>query len=93
MRPLLSGRRLTVPLHGAVAKPKRLLADKAYGADSLRKWLKQRRIRAAIPSIASRRALYPLALAAFKAPKRHRTHVLQAEELADASQSDTTPSL
>jgi transposase len=46
---------MAVPLLGAVAKPKRLLADKAYNADSLRRWLKQRKIRAAIPSTASRR--------------------------------------
>jgi len=50
----------------AVAKPKRLLADKAYDADSLRRWLKQRKIRAAIPSTASRRTPYPLDRAAYK---------------------------
>jgi len=44
---------MAVPLLGAVAKPRRLLADKAYDADSLRIWLKQRKIRAAIPSTAS----------------------------------------
>jgi IS5 family transposase len=41
---------MAIPLLGAVAKPKRVLADKAYDADSLRRWLKQRKIRAAIPS-------------------------------------------
>jgi IS5 family transposase len=46
---------MAVPLLDAVAKPKRLLADKAYDADSLRRWLKHRKIRAAIPSTASRR--------------------------------------
>jgi transposase len=46
---------MAAPLHGAVARPKRLLADKAYDADSLRKWLKQRKIKAVIPSTASRR--------------------------------------
>src|SRR6516165_5029798 len=51
---------------GNVAKPKRLLADKAYDADSLRRWLKQRKIRAAIPSTASRRTPYPLDRAAYK---------------------------
>ena len=35
-------------------------ADKAYDADSLRRWLKHRKIRAAIPSTASRRTPYPL---------------------------------
>jgi IS5 family transposase len=70
---------MAVPLLGAVAKPKRLLADKAYDADSLRRWLKHRGIRAAIPSTASRRTPYPLDRAAYK---RHRTVILQAEELA-----------
>src|SRR5580658_6004563 len=46
---------MAIPLLGTVAKPKRLLADEAYDADSLRRWLKQRKIRAAIPSTASRR--------------------------------------
>ena len=57
---------MAIPLLGAVAKPKRLLADKAYDADSLRRWLKQRKIRAAIPSTASRRTPYPLDRAAYK---------------------------
>jgi transposase len=57
---------MAVPLLGAVAKPKRLLADKAYDADSLRRWLKQRKIRAAIPFTASRRTPYPLDRAAYK---------------------------
>src|SRR6202035_2279437 len=30
---------MAIPLLGAIAKPKRLLADKAYDADSLRRWL------------------------------------------------------
>jgi hypothetical protein len=41
---------MAAPLLGAVTKPRRLLADKASDADSLRRWLKQRKIRAAIPS-------------------------------------------
>ena len=56
---------MAVPLLGAVAQPKRLLADKAYDADSLRRWLKHRKIRAAIPSTASRRTPYPLDRAAY----------------------------
>jgi hypothetical protein len=47
-------------------KPKRLLANKAYDADSLRRWLKYRKIRAAIPSTASRRTPYPLDRAAYR---------------------------
>jgi transposase len=57
---------MAVPLLGAVAQPKRLLADKAYDADSLRRWLKHRKIREAIPSTASRRTPYPLDRAAYK---------------------------
>ena len=57
---------MAVPLLGAVAKPKRVLADKAYDADSLRRWLKQRKIKAAIPSTASRRTPYPLDRTAYK---------------------------
>ena len=57
---------MAIPLLGAVAKPKRVLADKAYDADSLRRWLRQRKIRAAIPSTASRRTPYPLDRAAYK---------------------------
>ena len=57
---------MAIPLLGAVAKPKRLLADKAYDADSLRRWLKQRKIKAAIPSTASRHRPYPLDRTAYK---------------------------
>jgi transposase len=51
---------MAIPLLAAVDKPRRLLADKAYDADSFRNWLKQRRIKAVIPSTATRRAPYPL---------------------------------
>ena len=54
---------IAAPLLGAVARPKRLLADKAYDADSLRKWLKQRKV---VPSTASRRTPYPLDSRAYK---------------------------
>src|SRR4029077_8022571 len=57
---------MAVPLLGAVARPKRLLADKAYDADSLRKWLKQRKVKAVVPSTASRRTPYPLDSRAYK---------------------------
>src|SRR5271156_2919219 len=46
--------------------PNRQLADQAYDAESLRRWLKQRKIRAAIPSTASRRTPYPLDRAPYK---------------------------
>jgi transposase len=57
---------MAAPLLGAVARPKRLLADKAYDADSLRKWLKQRKVKAVVPSTASRRTPYPLDSRAYK---------------------------
>ena len=41
------------------SRRKRLLADKAYDADSLRTWLKRRKIKAVIPSTATRRTPHP----------------------------------
>ena len=43
---------MAIPLLAAVARPNRLIADKAYDADSLRNWLKIRRVKAVIPSTA-----------------------------------------
>jgi transposase len=57
---------MAVPLLGAVTTPKRLLADKAYDADSLRTWLKRRKIKAVIPSTATRRTPYPLNRKAYR---------------------------
>ena len=51
---------MAITLLSAVDKPKRLLADKAYDADSFRNWLKRRKIKAVIPSTATRRTPYPL---------------------------------
>jgi transposase len=51
---------IAIPLLGTVTPPKRLLADKAYDADNLRKWLAARNVKAVIPSTASRRTPYPL---------------------------------
>jgi transposase len=51
---------MAVPLLNAAAPSRRLIADKAYDADSLRRWLTERRIEAIIPSTASRRTSYPL---------------------------------
>lgn len=51
---------IAVPLLDGIARPKRLIADKAYDADSLRNWLKNRRIKAVIPSNATRNRPYPL---------------------------------
>ena len=49
-----------------VRPPRRLLADKAYDADSLRDWLAARRVQAVIPSNATRRTPYPLDKVAYK---------------------------
>ncbi len=57
---------MAVPLLGAVAPPKRLIADKAYDAESLRRWLTKHRIKAVIPSTASRTVPYPLDRRAYK---------------------------
>ena len=50
----------------AVVRPKRLIADKAYDVDRLRTWLKARRIKAVIPSTATRTRPYPLDPAAYR---------------------------
>jgi transposase len=57
---------LAIPLLSIVAKPKRLLADKAYDADSLRHWLKRHKIKPIIPSTAPRRTPYPLDRKAYR---------------------------
>jgi transposase len=51
---------MALPLLDAVTLPKHLIADKAYDADSLRNWLRFRRIKAVIPSTATRTVPYPL---------------------------------
>ncbi len=51
---------MAVPLLSVTAPARRLIGDKAYDADSLRRWLAERRIKAVIPSTASRRTPYPL---------------------------------
>ena len=57
---------MAIPLLEGLAAPKRSLADKAYDADKLRSWLKKRRIKAVIPSTASRTKPYPLDRTAYK---------------------------
>nr|MCV4209701.1 IS5 family transposase [Roseomonas sp. SXEYE001] len=57
---------MALPLLQAVARPRRLIADKAYDADSLRRWLKKGRIKAIIPSTATRTVPYPLDRRAYK---------------------------
>jgi transposase len=55
-----------VPLLSAVTSPRHLIADKAYDADSLRNWLNTRRIKAVIPSTATRTVPYPLDRAVYR---------------------------
>ncbi len=57
---------MALPLLQSVARPGRLLADKACDAESLRRWLKDRRIKAVIPSTATRTVPYPLDHRAYK---------------------------
>ena len=57
---------MAIPLLEGLSRPKRLLADKAYDAISLRRWLKRRRIRALIPSLATRTFPFPLDRKAYK---------------------------
>lgn len=61
---------MAVPLLGAVAPPRRLIADKAYDVDGLRRWLKARRVKAVIPSTATRTVPYPLDRAAYRRRNR-----------------------
>jgi len=49
-----------------MAPPRRLIADKAYDADSFRCWLKARRTKAVIPSTASQTVPHPLDRAAYR---------------------------
>ena len=75
---------MAVPLQGAVTSPKHLIADKAYDADSLRNWLKFRRIKAVIPSTATRTVSLPArsrCLSTFLQSHR-RAPVLPSQELA-----------
>jgi len=51
---------MAIPLLEAAGATRRLLADKAYDADSLRNWLRLRRTTAVIPSSRARRIPYPL---------------------------------
>ena len=57
---------MAIPLMEDMRIPKRLLADKAYDADKLRNWLKQRCVEAVIPSSAARRTPYPIDKVAYR---------------------------
>jgi len=57
---------MAIPLLQGIVPPRRLIADKAYDADKLRSWLRARRIKAVIPSNATRRTPYPLDRVAYR---------------------------
>lgn len=57
---------MAIPLLEASAPSRRLIADKAYDADRLRRWLEERRIKAVIPSTSSRNTPYPLDRRAYR---------------------------
>lgn len=57
---------MAIPLLEAARPTRRLLADKAYDADSLRQWLERAKIKAVIPSSAARRTPYPLDRKAYR---------------------------
>ena len=57
---------MAIPLLEVAASSRRLIADKAYDADRLRRRLDERRIKAVIPSTASRKTPYPLDQRAYR---------------------------
>lgn len=57
---------MAIPLLEVARPTKRLLADKAYDADSLRDWLNNARIKAVIPSSLARKKPYPLDRSSYK---------------------------
>jgi len=61
---------MALPLLQAVVPPKRLIADKAYDAQSLRDWLKSRRVIATIPSKATRTVPYKHSRIAYRRRNR-----------------------
>ena len=57
---------MAVPLMSGSAPTRQLIADKAYDAANLRRWLAERRTKAVILSTASRTMPYPLDRRAYK---------------------------
>ena len=57
---------MAAPLLDAICPAKRLIADKAYDVARLRDWLTARRIKAVIPSTATRTVPYPLDRIAYR---------------------------
>ena len=65
---------MAIPLLEGLPRPKRLIADKAYDAMTLRRWPKKRRIRAVIPSLATQTFPFHLNRKAYK--RRHRIEIV-----------------
>lgn len=57
---------MAIPLLEVAAPSRRLIADKACDADRLRRWRDERRIKAVIPSTASRKTPCPLDRRAYR---------------------------
>ena len=81
---------MAVPLLSALTSPKHVIADKAYDADSLRNWLKTRRIKAVIPSTATRTVPYPLDRAVYRGVATLSNASSAVSRTGDAWQHDTT---
>ncbi|MBB2964290.1 transposase [Methylobacterium sp. R2-1] len=61
---------MALPLLEAVVPSRRLIADKAYDAQSLRDWLKSRKVIATIPSTATRTVPYKHSRIAYRRRNR-----------------------
>jgi transposase len=57
---------MALPLLQVVARRRRLITDKAYDAESLRRWLRERRVKAVMQSTATRTVPYSLDRRAFR---------------------------
>ena len=73
---------MAVPLLGAVAPPKHLIADKAYDADSLRNWLKFRRIQSGHSIHRNADCSLPARSRSLSTSQPHRAPLLPPQELA-----------
>ncbi|CAO4141558.1 hypothetical protein LPLAFNJD_LOCUS969 [Methylorubrum aminovorans] len=67
----VAGISMALPLLQTVVPPKRLIADNAYDAQSLRDWLKSRKVIATIPSTATRTVPYKHSRIAYRRRNRN----------------------
>lgn len=81
---------MAIPLLTVVRPTKRLLADKAYDADSQRQWLEKAKIKAVIPSSATRRTPYPLDRKAYRRRNVIERLFCLASRTGGVLQQDTT---